>query len=343
LNSQEGEYYPDKPKPPVSTGGKAASMPDDQSRQQELAAQQEADRQKQAQEDEQGRQKKAAEDENNRLQQLRDADNKRVEENAKQNADRLAAQAEAIRRAQKILDAQKAEQARLDAVYRAELEKAAFDARRKDEADRQTRLEAQAKEGPIHDAGLRYGQALGQHYDIRDPYASLAKAAMAEYAAFLRDRESYDQKIAKTADPIERQALDLRKRIEGAEYLAMTGDRIAQQSEIITGRLNSKEAIKERQKATDWRVQGQDLRQQLRELHDERAPGKDIGRERPESQSEPTRPEPSRSRGPNRYDDLIKNVDDAAKAAEQKKDTDPEREKQQEKERELQRKRDRER
>ena len=48
--------------------------------------------------------------------------------------------------------------------------------------------------------------------------------------------KAYDRQIAKTADPQERQALDLRKRIEGAEYLALTGDRIAQQSEIITGR-----------------------------------------------------------------------------------------------------------
>lgn len=343
LDLQEGKYYPDKPKPPVSAGGKAASMPDDLTKQQELAAQHEADRQKQAQEDEQAHQKKAIEDENNRVQQLRDADNKRAEENAKQNADRLAAQAEAIRQQQKTLDAQKAEQARLDAIYRAELEKTAFEGRRREEAERQTSLEAQAKKGPIHDAGLRYGQALGQHYDMRDPYASLAKAAMAEYAAFLRDREAYDQKIAKTADPIERQALDLRKRIEGAEYLAMTGDRIATQSEIITGRLNSQEAIKERNKATDYRIQAQDLRQQLRDLHQERAPAKDQSRERAEPQAEPTRPEPSRNRGPNRYDDLIKKVDDAAKAKEPEPDKDAERQRQQERERELQRKRDRER
>jgi hypothetical protein len=92
--------------------------------------------------------------------------------------------------------------------------------------ERQARLEEKAKEGPVREAGLRYGDALRQNYDIRDPYASLAKAAMAEHAAFRRDREAYDQQIAKTADPQERQFLDLRNRIEGAEYIAMTGDRI---------------------------------------------------------------------------------------------------------------------
>ncbi|MGA7625835.1 MAG: hypothetical protein WB630_07335 [Candidatus Acidiferrales bacterium] len=43
-------------------------------------------------------------------------------------------------------------------------------------------------------------------------------------------------------------------------------------SELITGRLNSQEAVKERQKATNYRIEAQDLRQQLRELHREKAP-----------------------------------------------------------------------
>jgi hypothetical protein len=371
--------YPGDSAPPVSGGGKAASMPDNLSEQQDLAAKQEAARQEQAQKDEQVRQHQAAadqdkataaaqqqetqrqaqaaldaaqqqetqrqtqatldaaqhqeaqrqaqarQDEETRLQQLRDAENRRVEDITRQNAERLAAQSEDMRQAQQRLDAQKAEQARLDAAYRAELEKIALEDRRKQESERQAKLEEKAKEGPINDAGARYGQALGQHYDIRSPYASLAKAAMAEYAAFRRDREALDQRIAKTADPQERQALDLRKRIEGAEYLAMTSDRIAQQSWVITGRRDSQEAVKERLRATEYRIQAQDLRQQLREVRQGNAPDKDRERERNETQPEPARMRGPGSRTPDKVDELIRQQDEIAKTKqrEQEKAPDP--------------------
>jgi hypothetical protein len=359
---------------PASTGGKAGSMPDnisELSEQQKRAAEQEAARQKQAQDTEQTRQKQAVDDhekttealkqqekqsqeqkrEQDRLQQLRDAENKQVEDSAKQNAERLAAQAEQMRLAQQRLDA---EQAKI-AAFHAEQNRIAQEDKRRQEAEWQAKLEEKAKEGPIRDASSRYAQAL-QGYDIRDPYASLAKSAMAEYAAFRRDREAYDRQIAKTADPLERQALDLRKRIEGAEYLALTGDRVATMSEIITGRRNSQEAIKERKKATDWRIKGQDLRQQLRDLQRERAPDKDrqreptpdkdAERERAPAQVRPaeaSRP-PSRPASRSAQDDLIKKQDELQKEKDrQERENDPERQMQQERERELQRKRDRER
>lgn len=360
---------------PASPGGKAASMPDnvsELSEQQKRAGEQEAVRQKQAQDSEQARQKQAADDqekttealkqqekhsqeqkqEQDRLQQLRDAENKKVEDAAKQNADRIAAQAEQMRLAQQRLDA---EQAKI-AAFHAEQNRIAQEDKRRQEAERQARLEEQAKEGPIRNASYRYGQALGQNYDIRDPYASLAKSAMAEYAAFSRDREAYDRQIAKAADPLERQALDLRKRIEGADYLALTGDRIAVMSEIITGRRNSQEAIKERQKATDWRIKAQDLRQQLRDLQREPAPDKDRVRERtPDKDTEPERAPaqprpaeasrpPSRSTSRSQDDELIKKQDELQKQKDRlEMEKAPERQNQQERERELQRKRDRER
>ena len=341
LQPKDAPYYPAGTAPPISGGGKAASVPDDLSKQQDLASQQEADRQKHAQDEEKAHQDKAAKDEADRLQQLRDAEAKRVEDSAKQNANRLAAQAEQMRQDYARIQADQARRAQYDA-HNAEMYKRAEDARRKEDAERQARLEEKAKEGPIRDASSRYAQALGQNYDIRDPYASLAKSAMTEYAAFRRDREAYDQQIAKSADPQERQRLDLRKRIEGADYLALTGDRIAAQSEIITGRLNSLEAVKERQKATDYRIQAQDLRQQLRELHQDRTPEKEREPERSQPRPEPTRPSHSRSRGANKLDDLIKQQDEKTKAKEQEKEKDPERQ-ELDRERELRRKRDRDR
>jgi hypothetical protein len=307
--------YPENSPPPVSAGGKAASMPDDLSEQQKLA------------------------------------DDKRVEDQAKQNAERLVEAAAQIRVAQLGgLDAQRVVKARFDA-YRSDQEKIAFDPRAKEDIERQQKLEAQAREGAIRDAGLRYGEALRQNYDIRDPYASLAKAATAEHAAFRKDREALDQQIAKTADPQERQALDLRKRIEGAEYIVMTSGRIAQQSVVITGRRDSDEAVKFRKRASDYQIQAQDLRQQLRELRQENAQEKDPERVRTEAKAELEIVRRPGTTQPNQYAPLIAKMDDAARAQEEAAKTAreraaekaPEGKTQQEKERELQRKRDRER
>lgn len=368
LQPQAPPTYSEGSTPPTTGGGRAAPMPDDLSEHHDdSAVKQEAERVKQAEDAEQARQQQAAADqekateaakqheqsqaqarqeEENRLQQTRDAENRRVEAEAKQNAERQTAQAEEMRLAQQRIDAQ---QAQINA-WHAERNRIAQEEKRREEAERQARLAEKAKEGPINDASQRYAQALGQHYDIRDPYATLAKSAMAEYAAFMRDRAGYDRDIAKTADPIERQRLDLRKRIEGAEYLALTGDRIAVQSEIITGRLNTDEAKTQRKRATEYRIQAHDLRQQLRELSPERAPEKDREREPSEPKPEPARARRPRTRGPDRYDEVIKQQDELARKKEREREKDqspeppdPERQKQQERERELQRKRDRER
>jgi hypothetical protein len=321
LQPQGPPPYPENSPLPASASGKAVSMPDDLSEAQKT----EAERQIAEQKKEQARQDKIAEDEKtrlqkevsdaeSRLQQRRDAENKKVDDLAKEIRDRLAAQAEEIRQLHLRIDAMKEQQARIDA-YRAEQEKIAADDRRREDRERQGKLEAQSKEGPLRDAGARYAQALGQHYDFGNPYASLAKVAMAEYAAFRKDREALDQQIAGTTDPKERQALDLRKRIEGAEYIVMTSDRIAQQSMVITGRRDSEEAVKFRKRATDCRIQALDLRQQLRQLQRGPAPEKEAERERTKVQPPAGRPQ---TRAAGEYD-LIKKVHDAQKAKQQQR------------------------
>jgi hypothetical protein len=344
LQPQDAPYYPGSTPPSARPGGKADFMPDDLAKQQELAAQQEAERQKKAQDDERARQEQAAKDEADRLQKIRDDENKRVEQLAKQNADRLAAQAEEMRREYARLHSDIVRKAQFDA-HNAEMYRRMEAQKQKEDIERQAKLEEKAKEGPIRNAGERYAQALGQNYDIRDPYASLAKSAMAEYGFFMRDRAAYDRQIAQTTDPRERQALDLRKRIEGADYLALTGDRISKMSEIITGRLNSEEAVKERDKATNWRIQAQDLRQQLRELERGPAQDKDRDRERTEPQPKERAYRPRTRRSGRDLDELIKKQDEAAKAKEQQrlKENEDERKRQLELERKRQRERERER
>ena len=182
----------------------------------------------------------------------------------KEQADRLAEQAMDMELQEKQLDA-----------YKAELSRMAEEGRREEVQRLQAEREGQAQELAIRNPNYRYSQALAQHYDIKDPYGSLARSAMGKYGMFLRDRETLDRQIAQAKDPEARRALELRKDIESAEYMAITSDRIATQSEIIVGRRNTEEATKYRERAAGFRKEAQELRAQFRELHVERAQGTD--------------------------------------------------------------------
>jgi len=192
----------------------------------------------------------------------------------KKQADRQAEQAKEMELHQKRLDA-----------YKADLARMAEQARRQEEVRSRAIDEGRAKELAIRDPNSRYGQALAQHYNIKDPYASLARSAMAEYGAFLRDRENLNRQIAQAKDPEVRKSLELRKQIEGAEYMAITTRRIASQSAVVHGKLveihnkdgsvtrklESAESKKQTERAEAFEKEAQDLRTQFRELHAERA------------------------------------------------------------------------
>jgi hypothetical protein len=158
-------------------------------------------------------------------------------------------------------------------AYRAGLARQAEEARREEERRREADDARRAREGEIRDAGNRYGQALGRHYDIKDPYGSLARSAMEEYRTFLQDRENLDRKIAKAEDPNERQALELRKRIEAAEYMAITSNRIAGQTEVIGGTNSKESAARERARAEAFQNEAKELRAEWRELQGHRTHG----------------------------------------------------------------------
>jgi hypothetical protein len=57
--------------------------------------------------------------------------------------------------------------------------------------------------------------------------------------------------------------------------MAITSNRIATQSEIITGRSNSEEAVRQRARAAEFSKEAKELRGQFREIHAERSPGRD--------------------------------------------------------------------
>lgn len=220
----------------------ASPMPDAQSEAQKIAA--EAIRK------EQERQEQARKDQD-KLQEALIAEDKSLKElgqlyrEAQANRDRLIQQAnelDALR--SKIEQAIEERFQKLNPLdsYASDLGRAVQDKRQEITDKRDLRY----LEGDIRDSGTRYSQALHQHYDSGDPYQSLAKAAIAEHASFGTDQELLSTQIAKTADPKAREALETRRQIEGYEYLMITGERIAVQSELITGRRNSEEAVKMR-------------------------------------------------------------------------------------------------
>jgi len=184
----------------------------------------------------------------------------RLEDMARENADHQVRQAEDMREQRSRLEKFEAEQKR-------QAEEAHQEAERKREAE----ARGQQAEGEIRDAGDRYRIALGQHYDVLNPYGSLARTAMAEYGAFVRDREQLKTQIAQEQDPEARRALELRQDIEASDYMAITSQRIASQSEVITGRRDSEEAIRFRERAAEYQEQSKELRQQYRDLATERA------------------------------------------------------------------------
>jgi hypothetical protein len=144
------------------------------------------------------------------------------------------------------------------------------------------------KEAEIRDAKSRYAESLGD-YDIRDPYGSLARASMAEYVSFRRERQELIRQIAAESDPSKRRTLELRRDIEYCDYMSITSHRIAGQSEIIVGRFETDEAVRQRAQAEKHEALAKQLRAQYREHIAEQQLGKDT---EPEQTQEPPTQEP---------------------------------------------------
>ncbi len=205
---------------------------------------------------EQERQRRQAEQDPAKQQaQAQEAEARGVDTDARDNAERQARQYEAMREQRERLD-----------QFEAEQKRNAEAAREDQERKRAAEARGAQAEGEIRDARDRYGVALGQHYDVKDPYGSLARAAMAEYGAFVAERAELKQQVAKEQNPEARRALELRMGIEAADYMAITDRRIASQSEVITGRRNSPEAVRLRARAAEYEAQSKELRHTYREL-----------------------------------------------------------------------------
>lgn len=111
-------------------------------------------------------------------------------------------------------------------AFRQRKQQEAEEARRQEE-ERKRAEAVRAREGEIADPRSRYAQALGEHYDVRDPYTSLARASMAEYRAFAKQQEEYRKQEAAEQDPEKRKLIGLARQIEAHDYMAITSERLS--------------------------------------------------------------------------------------------------------------------
>lgn len=215
--------------------------------------------------------------------------------------ERLVREAQNLREAERI-------QAEMHSArrYREQMERDADEAKRT-EKERQQKDADRAAAGDITDAQNRYAQALGSTYSIRDPYGSLANAAMVEYASFHRQQDALRKEAAAEQDPDKRRLVELRREIEGHEYMAITSERLAGISRAITmgdnagARRDDERAKAYTAMAAEKRQERTDLQRELRQrAQDERATTERGGlgsaaqqgavvpqrRERPRSQAE---------------------------------------------------------
>jgi hypothetical protein len=193
-------------------------------------------------------------------------------------------------------DAQAAELAKLEAVKLEQLRDqqeraAAYLAEQERQADQSRRTEAaraqgdsgRAREGAIRNASDRYLQALGRHYDVANPYSSLARTAMAEAGAFSRDQEELRQQAAAENDPAKRELLDLRRDIEAKEHFAQAGNRVSRLNAALTGQPEQQW----KEFAANHAAEAVQLREQYRALAAEQDKAREADR------AAPARQEPS--------------------------------------------------
>jgi hypothetical protein len=177
-----------------------------------------------------------------------------------------AKQAEAVRRQVALF----AQMERQEQARRAFVEEQAALAATARDSQAQRPEDPGRSNGDIADAKNRYAQALGEEYSISDPYGSLGRAAMSEYGKFMKQQEALTQQIAAATDPAERRSLELRKEIEGADYMAITSTRLAGMSRVVTGNLNSDQAQRDEAAAKLYQARATELRAERAQLGKER-------------------------------------------------------------------------
>ena len=307
---------------------------------QDHASKQEEDRQKQARQQEEDRQEharkeqerqfQASKEQEDREEEARVAEKKRRDELGEAHRKRVEALCLAAEKRETQL-ANPDQHREYIIAYQAEQK---LDAMRAREEAHRAQLTEKAKSvgAPIQSAQSRYSEALAQNYDGNNPWPSLAKAALQEHAMFRRDQDNLEKQIHEATDPLLRKGLVLRQAIEGHEYLAMTGERIAKMSEIVSGklvngRLVSEESTRMRalihHEENGYLVRAEALRKEFRLLQKQRdMPPPALT---PEKSKKPTRDR--RPRQQSKYAKLVEQTNDPEAARKRKEQEEQERQK----------------
>ena len=116
-------------------------------------------------------------------------------------------------------------------------------------------------------AADRYTMALGESV-CGDPYLTLAKAAALEGATFKRDQQELAKQIATEKDPYQKRQLEFVKEIQAYDYMALTSKRIAGIGEVLAGRKDHPDVMRDRANGKAYTDNGKELRLQ-QEAHQE--------------------------------------------------------------------------
>jgi hypothetical protein len=174
---------------------------------------------------------------------------------------------QAAREADLLAQAERQDAARR--AFVAEQTDAAAKARTEEEARQRADAERE-RNGDLADPQNRYARALAQEYQVENPYGSLARAAMNEYGRFAQQQEALGRQIADAKTSDDRRALELRRDIEGCDYMVITSQRLAGLSRVVTGNRDSEQAQRDEATAKFYQERAAALRAERAQMMDKK-------------------------------------------------------------------------
>jgi hypothetical protein len=159
----------------------------------------------------------------------------------------------------------------------------------RDKEKRQAADKARAETGEPTNARSRYAQAIGENFNINDPFGSLAKAAMSEYQAFTKEQQRLKEQAAQEQNPEKKRMIEMRREIEAHDYMVITHERLAGISRAIT-RGDNEIAQKDDRDASRHRARAMELRAERE--------GRKTENEKPQQHEQQRQPTNANSSGP---------------------------------------------
>jgi hypothetical protein len=127
----------------------------------------------------------------------------------------------------------------------------------------QQQYDQQVQGGEIVDANLRYSLAVSSgRYDITDWMVSKGRIAEIENHMFKQDQYRLHREIQAEQDPIKREDMEFRYKIQEKDYMARTEYECSETSFCISGSRNAEETMRTRADADNYAFDAAELRKQ---------------------------------------------------------------------------------